>query len=142
MAPYRRDGIDDSVSDKMSSSKQPRKQRRARYNAHPHKRRMMIASHLSDQLIKDYNVRAMPVRKGDLIKVVRGNKEIKGKECLVTDVFTKDLKIGLEGITIKKADGSEVVRKMDPSNVIIVKFDLSDPKRREKLERLKSGGSA
>ncbi len=123
----------------MIDSKQPRKQRKARYNALPHERRKMIASHLSDELIRRYNVRAMPVRKGDLVRIVRGSAEFRGKECLVTDVFTKDLKIGLEDVTIKKADGSEVVRKMDPSNVIIVKLDLSDPLRRKKLDKLTGG---
>lgn len=87
-------------------------------------------------------MRSMPVRKGDVVRVVRGNEEHRGKECLVTDVYPKDLKIGLEGVNIRKADGSEVSRKVDPSNVVIVKFDLSDPKRREKLENLKTGGMA
>jgi large subunit ribosomal protein L24 len=99
----------------------------------------MISSHLSDTLIKEYNVRAVPVRKGDLVKMIRGNKEYLGKECLVTEIFSKDLKIGLEGINVRKADGSEVSRKVDPSNVIIIKFDLSDPKRRDKLESFKTG---
>lgn len=99
----------------------------------------MISSHLSDALIKEYNVRAAPVRKGDLVKMIRGNEEYRGKECLVTEIFSKDLKIGLEGINVRKADGSEVARKVDPSNVIIIKFDLSDPRRRDKLESFKTG---
>ena len=127
---------------KRTSTKQPRKQRKARYTAHGHYRRRYISSHLSDALIKEYNVRSMPVRKGDIVRVIRGNAEFRDKECVVTDVYTKELKIGLEGVNVKKADGSEVARKIDPSNVIIIKFDLSDPKRRDKLERLKTGGMA
>ena len=126
-----------------SSSKQPRKQRKARYNAPSHKRRKMMASHLcgdsGNDLIKEYNVRSMTVIKGDLVRVVRGDKEMVGKEALVTDIFTRNMRIGLEGINISKADGSEIVRKIDPSNVIIVKLNLSDPKRKEKLEQLKEG---
>ncbi len=99
----------------------------------------MISSHLSDALLNEYNVRAMPVRKGDLVKVLRGNPEFFGKECLVTEIFSRDLKIGLEGVNVKKADGSEITRKIDPSNVIIIKFDRSDPRRRDKLDRLKTG---
>ena len=126
-----------------SSSKQPRKQRKARYNAPPHARRKMMASHLcgdsGNDLIKEYNVRSLTVVKGDLVRVVRGDKGMIGKEVLVTDIFTKNMRIGLEGINISKADGSEIVRKVDPSNVIIVKLNLSDPRRKEKLDKLKGG---
>ena len=127
----------------MSSSKQPRKQRKARYNAPPHVRRKMMASHLSgdsgNDLISEYNVRSLTVVKGDLVRIVRGDGDIIGKEALVTDIFTKNMRIGLEGINISKADGSELVRKIDPSNVIIVKLNLSDPKRKEKLDKLRGG---
>ena len=137
-------GLDDSVSDIMvSASKQPRKQRRARYNAPPHKKRKLMSSHLcgdsGNDLIKQYNVRSLPVVKGDLVRVVRGDEDIVGKEALVTDIFVNNMKIGLEGINVKKADQSETARKIDPSNVIIVKLNLSDPKRKEKLDKLKEG---
>ena len=126
-----------------SSSKQPRKQRKARYNAPPHARRKMMASHLcgdsGNDLINEYNVRSLTVVKGDLVRVVRGDKETVGKEALVTDIFTKNMRIGLEGINISKADGSEIVKKIDPSNVIIVKLNLSDPRRKDKLDKLKGG---
>ena len=126
-----------------SSSRQPRKQRRARFKAPAHKRRKLMASHLcgdsGNDLIKEYNVRSLTVIKGDMVRIVRGDKEHVGKEALVTDIFTKNMKIGLEGINIKKADGSEIVKKIDPSNVIIVKLNLSDPKRKQKLDKLKGG---
>jgi large subunit ribosomal protein L24 len=125
-----------------TETKQPRKQRKARFTASSHYRRRYISSHLSDALIKEFNVRSLPVRKGDVVRVIRGNEEFKDKECTVTDIYTKDLKIGLEGVNVKKADGSEVARKIDPSNVIIVKLDLSDQKRRDKLDLLRSGGMA
>jgi large subunit ribosomal protein L24 len=123
----------------MRRSKQPRKQRKARFNAPSHKRRKMISSHLSDELIKTYNVRSIPIRKGDLVRVIRGNSSIFNKECLVTDIFSRNLKIGLEGINVKKSDGTEVARMMDPSNLLIIKLDLTDPLRREKLEKLAGG---
>lgn len=123
----------------MTTSKQPRKQRKARYNAASHKKRKMMSSHLSHELIIEHDVRSLSVIKGDLVRIVRGDKETIGKEAIVTDVFTNKMKIGLENINIKKADGSELVKKIDPSNVIIVKLNLSDPKRKEKLEKLKGG---
>jgi large subunit ribosomal protein L24 len=125
------------------SSKQPRKQRKGRYNAKPHNRRKLISSHLcgdsSNDLIKQYNTRSMPVVKGDIVRILRGDKEIVGKEALVTEIFSRNFTIGLEGINIKKADGSEITRKIAPSNVMIIKLNLSDPKRKEKLDKLKEG---
>lgn len=122
-----------------TTSKQPRKQRKARFNAPSHVKRKMMASHLSNELIKEYDIRSTTVVKGDLVKIVRGDKDTLGKEALVTDIFTKNMRIGLEGINIKKADGTELVKKIDPSNVIIVKLNLSDPKRKEKLDKMKGG---
>lgn len=125
------------------SSKQPRKQRKGRYNAKPHNRRKLISAHLSGEsgndLISQYNCRALPVIKGDVVRIMRGDKEIVGKEALVTAIYTRDFTIGLEGINMKKADGSEIARKIAPSNVLIIKLNLSDPKRKEKLDKLKEG---
>jgi len=125
------------------SSKQPRKQRKGRATAKPHNKRKLISAHLcgdsGNDLIKQYNCRSLPVIKGDVVKIVRGDEDILGKEALVTDIFSRNLKIGLEGVNIKKADGTEIARKISPSNVIITKLNLSDARRKEKLERLKEG---
>jgi large subunit ribosomal protein L24 len=125
------------------SSKQPRKQRRGRYNAKPHNKRKLISAHLcgdsGNDLIGQYNCRSLTVVKGDVVRVVRGEEDIMGKEALVTEIFTRSLQIGLEGINIKKADGTEITRKIAPSNVVIIKLNLSDPRRKEKLDKLREG---
>lgn len=125
------------------SSKQPRKQRKGRYNARPHNKRKLISAHLcgdsGNDLIDQYNCRSLTVVKGDVVRVVRGDEDILGKEALVTEIFSRTMKIGLEGINIKKADGTEITRKIAPSNVIIIKLNLSDPRRKEKLDKLKEG---
>ncbi len=124
----------------------PKKQRKANYEAATHTRRKMMSSHLSPELRQKYDIRALPVRKGDVVKIMRGNRPrpgrdewnaknaIRGKEGRVTDVFRRDLKIAIEGINIRKADNSEVARKIHPSAVMIVRLDLTDPKRRAKVE--------
>ncbi len=109
------------------------------FNAPLHRKRKMISSHLSDELIKKYNVRSMPVIKGDIVKVNRGDIGIKGKEAEVVKVYTKSMKVALEGVNIAKADASEVARKIHPSNLIIVKLNLTDQKRKDKLEKLSGG---
>ncbi|MFH0815237.1 MAG: 50S ribosomal protein L24 [Methanobacteriota archaeon] len=127
----------------MTNSKMPRKQRKANYDAPSHTRRKLMSSHLSPELRAKYDIRSLPVRKGDVVKIMRGDgaragrdekKVIKGKEGRVTDVFRRDLKIAVEGVNFKKADNKEVVRKIHPSSVMIIRLDLTDPKRREKVE--------
>jgi large subunit ribosomal protein L24 len=114
-----------------------RKQRKRMYNAPQHLKRKQIASHLSSSLIEKYNVRAVPVKKGDTVRIMRGDEGIKGFEGKVAAVDTKAMKVMIEGVTMAKADGSEVSRKIHPSNVVITKLDLSDPWRRRKIESAK-----
>jgi len=110
------------------ASSLPRKQRKGQANAPLHIRHRMISCHLDRQLIKEYNVRSMPVRKGDTIKIAK-----------VANVDLKHMKLTLEGITIAKADGTQKAKPIVPSNCIITKLDLSDPLRKKKMEKLKEG---
>ena len=121
----------------MTKSKQPRKVRKALYNAPLHKRRKMISSHLSDELIWKYDTRSVPVRKGDTVKIIRG--ALQGHVEKVVKIDTKKRKILIEGATIAKADGTRIPRLIDPSNVIITKLDLTDPRRKAKIESLGGG---
>jgi large subunit ribosomal protein L24 len=94
-----------------------------------------MSAHLEPKLIEKYNIRSLPVRKGDTIKIVRGDKKIKGFEGKVIEVDLKSCKIAIEGVTSVKADRKEVQRYIHPSNVIITKLDLSDPLRRKRIEK-------
>jgi large subunit ribosomal protein L24 len=122
-----------------TTSHKARKQRRAKVDAPLHKRRRMVAAHLDSPLIREYSIRAVPVRKGDTVKVVRGSSDIKGTENKVASIDLKNYKIIIENITIPKADGTQTERPVDPSDVIITKLDLSDSWRKRKLERHKGG---
>jgi large subunit ribosomal protein L24 len=121
----------------MVESKKARKQRKAFYNAPSHIRRKSISSHLSDDLQKEYKVRSLQVRKGDTVKIMRGDEEFVGLEGKVAAVITKTGRLTVEGITIAKADGTQTARPVHASKVMITKLDLSDPKRKEKLTRAK-----
>lgn len=113
------------------SSIQPRKQRKALYEAPLHQRRKQIASHLSEELLLKYNRRSIPVVTGDEVQVMRGSD--KGHKGQVVDIDTKHRKVVVEGVTVKKADGTDVPRPVDPSNLRILKLNLDDARRREKL---------
>lgn len=115
-------------------SYQPRKQRKMLYKAPNHRRRKMMRAHLSDELFARYGVRNFVVRKGDIVRVMRGN--FKGQEGKVVEVNLKKMKVAVEGITIRRTDNKSVQRWLDPSNLMIIKLNLTDPKRKEKLYRL------
>lgn len=121
----------------MVESKKARKQRKAFYNAPVHVRRKMVASHLSDDLRKEYKSRSALVVKGDTVKVMRGDEDINGVEGKVTEVNTRTGRVVVEGITAAKADGTQVARPVHASKVMITKLELSDSKRKEKLTKAK-----
>ncbi|HIE34024.1 MAG TPA: 50S ribosomal protein L24 [Candidatus Altiarchaeales archaeon] len=118
---------------KKPSSKKPRKQRKWRLNAPMHRRRKMICSPLTKELREKYNRRNIPVRKGDRVKILRG--EFRGTTGEVTRVSLRDYKIYIDGITAKKADGTGIERSVDPSNVMITEIFMEDKGRRAMLER-------
>ncbi|MCK4491955.1 MAG: 50S ribosomal protein L24 [Candidatus Altiarchaeales archaeon] len=118
---------------KSISSKKPRKQRKLRFNAPLHRRHKMVASHLSHELGEKYHRRSLPVRKGDTIRVMRGGFKDHVGEIMRVDL--KTLKVYVEGITIKKADGTDIEKPVDPSNIMITELYMEDKERRNMLER-------
>ena len=135
MAENRRDCVHDSVRAMMS--RKARRQRKQMFTAPWHKKRKMMSVHLSEDYLGDSKKaypRAVPVRKGDTVKVMRGKD--KGFEGKVSSTDTKSMTIMIEGLTRNKADGTQIGKKIHPSNVLITKLDLSDPLRRDKIEAL------
>ena len=121
----------------MTSSTKAKKQRKARTDAPLHKRKRMVSAHLDSSLMSEYNVRSMPVRKGDTVKLLRGAEDFKTSEAKVASVDLKHLKIIIENVTVPKADGTQKPKPVDPSDVVLTKLDLSDPWRKAKLDSLK-----
>ncbi len=115
-------------------SNQPRKQRKYLANAPLHLKRKILNINLSKELRKKYGRRNISGRKGDVVKIMRGRfKKKKGK---IVSVKTKISKIEVDGIQIKKQDGSKVNIKFRPSNVQIVELYLEDRKRNKSLENI------
>ncbi len=118
---------------KNEKSKQPRKQRKARYNAPLHVRHKFMSAPFSEELRDKYAKRSFPVRKGDTVKVMRGDE--KGKEGKVRSVDLKRERITVEGVVVARSDLSEVPRPIHPSNVVITKLELKDKLRESALLR-------
>ena len=98
-----------------------------------HRRQKLMASLLSKDLRKKYKRKSLPIRKGDTIKIMRG--EFTGSGGEVTRVSPQTYKIYISGITTKKADGTDVEGAIDPSNVTITELFMDDKERRNVLER-------
>lgn len=114
-------------------SEQPRRQRKARIDAPLHVRQRYLHVRLEKKLAKKYNRRSVQIRKGDTVKVLRG--DARNREGKVAKVNLKDESIEVDGVTVHKADGSEVARPVHPSNVILTKLELKDKLRVMRLER-------
>lgn len=108
-------------------SSQPRKQRKSRYQAPLHRRHKFMGAMLSDELKEKHEIKSLQVRVGDTVKVLRGDN--KGKEGKVAKVDLKKMTIAVDGVTVTKADGTEVPRPVHPSKVMITKLELKDERR-------------
>ena len=119
-------------STKWKSSKQPRKQRKYMANAPIHLKKKMLNASLSKELRKKYGKRSMPLRKDDTVRIMRG--KFKGKQGKITGIKSKNFRIEVEGIQIKKQDGSKVNIKLQPSNLQIIELNLQDSRRNKALK--------
>lgn len=122
-------------STRWKSSKQPRKQKKYLANAPLHLRKKFVSINMSKELRKKYSKRNIPVRKGDVVKVMSG--KFKKKQGKVLEVNLKTSKIIVDGLQVKKQDGSKANVKMEPSNLQIVELNLDDKKRIRKFEGIK-----
>ncbi len=120
-------------STKWKSSKQPRKQRKYIANAPLHIKMKLISVNLSKELRKKYQKRSVPLRKKDVVKIMRG--KFKGKKGKVMKILLKTQKIEIEGIQIKKQDGSKVNINLRPSNLQIIELNVEDKKRNKILSK-------
>ncbi|VEL26686.1 unnamed protein product [Protopolystoma xenopodis] len=89
------------------------------------------------ELRAKYKVRSMPIRKGDEVQVVRGEKK-ENTSAKVVKVYRKKFIIQIERGQCRKSNGSYVPIGFHPSNVVIHKLKL-DRDRRSLLDRKAAG---
>ena len=90
-----------------SVSGQRRKARKAHFTAPSHLRRKIMSCHLSKDLKTKYDVRSIPVRKGDVVKIVRGSQ--KGRDGKVTAVYRKKWCLHVEKVQRDKTNGKQFI---------------------------------
>jgi large subunit ribosomal protein L24 len=113
-------------------TRQPHKQRVNKRRAPLHERQKQVRAHLSEDLREEYGQRSVRVNAGDTIEVLRG--DFAGEEGEVVTVDLRDAVIHVEDVTLETADGEEVPRPLDASNVRVTDLDLSDDVREARLE--------
>jgi large subunit ribosomal protein L24 len=115
--------------------KNPRKQRKRLFTAPAHIRHKFMAAPLTKELAEKQGVKTLPVRKGDTIRIQRGdNKGFKGK---ISSVDLKNYRIYIEGLTREKVDGTNIFLPVHPSKVMIKNLNLNDKRRKAVIERKK-----
>ena len=110
------------------ASVRPSKQRKYRYHAPLHVRRSFLGIHLSPELRKKHGTRTATVRKGDTVKILRG--QYKKKTGKVNKVLMKNEKVYVEGIENVRKDGTKTFIPLPPSNLMITDLELNDKRRK------------
>lgn len=88
---------------------------------------------LSPELREEYKKRSLPARKGDTVKVMRG--DFKDHEGKIEKVDLKHYRVMIEGISVQKPDGNQIYHPVHPSNLMIVELEMDDDERNEIVER-------
>lgn len=119
----------------MKGTKNPGKQRKMLFNAPAHIRHKLMAAPLSPELLAQRGIKALPVRKGDTVRIMRGDH--KGFDGKVSRVDLKHYRVYLEGLTREKVDGTTVFVALHPSKIMIKNLNLDDKIRKAVLDRKK-----
>ena len=124
-------------SKEWKKSTKARKQRKFRHNAPLHTKQKFMHSHLSKALKKKYGKRAVGLRKGDKVKIVRG--QYKKKTGKVERIDLKKNLAYVSDIEVIRKDGSKRLIGIFPSKLIIEELNLEDKRRVETIEGKKAG---
>lgn len=112
---------------KKPSSKSPRKQRQKVRSAVHHEKKNLLKCRLDEFLQEEYGLRSLVVKKGDLVRIMRG--QFRDTESKVTKVSYRKRVVYLDSTTITKSDGKEAIVPIHPSNLMLVKLELDDERK-------------
>ncbi|TNJ26758.1 Ribosomal protein L26 [Giardia muris] len=107
-----------------------RKCRKAYFTASSAERAKVMSSRLSKELREKHGVKTMPIRKGDVVKIMCGShKTTTGK---VTEVRRRDYKVIIEGVNQKSHNASARAAPypIHPSNCIIQELSLDENRQK------------
>ena len=114
------------------SVRRPSKQRKKIYDAQGQSLRKLLAASLSEELQTAQGRRSYPVRKGDTVKILRG--DYAGVEGKVNDIDTRGQRLFVEGVTREMTSGTSTNVSVHSSKVMITKLNLDDKWRSESIK--------
>jgi len=92
----------------------------------------MLKCRLDEFLREEYSMRSLVPKKGDLVRIMRG--QFRDTEGKIVHIDYSKIRIMVDSATTTKSDGKEVQIPMHPSNLMLVKLELDDD-RKAILER-------
>lgn len=114
-------------------SVQARKQRKYRLNAPLHIRKKFLSVKLSKELKVKYSKKNTLVKKGDKVKILKGNfKKQTGK---IIRVNPKNSTVFIENIQNIRKDGTKNFYPVQASSLMLLELNLEDRQRKKSLER-------
>jgi large subunit ribosomal protein L24 len=116
-----------------TKTRQARKQRKRLFTLSLHQKRKVLVATLSKELRARFKRRSLPVRKGDKVKVTCG--DFRGTEGEIMRVDVAEKKVYIDKVTVKKRDGTDTLRAMKASNLMLTDIDIRDKGRQELLVR-------
>lgn len=108
-------------------SKKARKQRAFSAHLDLHQQQKRLSVHTSKELRKETKKRSVSLRKGDMVKIVRG--EHRGKSGKITKVSYENGKAFIEKLLAKKAGGKEAFIPIHASNLVLTELNREDDAR-------------
>ena len=120
-------------STSWKSSRKPGKQRKYRINSPIHVRQNFTHAHLSKDLRKKHGKRNTSIRKGDKVRILRG--QFRKQEGKVERIDVKKTKVYISGIELAKKDGTKKQLALHPSNLMITELNMDDKQRQKSIER-------
>lgn len=113
-------------------SSKPSKKRAALYNTPIHRIRKLLSASLSTELKTSQGRNSYPVRKGDTVKILRG--DFAGIEGKITRVDTKKQRLFVEGVSRETVAGTSTNVSVHSSKVTITKLNLDDKWRADSIK--------
>jgi large subunit ribosomal protein L24 len=106
------------------------------WNASGSRVNRLLSAPLSSGLQSRHGVKSLPVRKGDTVRIVRG--DFTGIEGKVTEVDRTRYRLYVEGVTRDKVSGTSTKMTVHASKVQITNLSLDDRWRSKSIEMRKS----
>ena len=109
-----------------------RTQRRLQLSAPSSIKRRLMSCHLSKTLRQTHKIRALPIKRGDEVKILKG--KFKAKTGKVVQVYRRRSVIYVDKIQREKQNGQTVFFPIRPSYCIIEKL-VNNKDRKKTIER-------